>query len=74
MSVSPDMSRGRGILVLWSLQFEVCVVWSEVQWDVWLDKRLMVHTDHPHFRLVNPIRLGSCAARTARMQGIAVEN
>jgi len=39
-SVSPHMSRERGILVLWSLQIEVCVVKSEFQWDVWLDKKI----------------------------------
>jgi hypothetical protein len=34
----------------------------------------MVHTDQPRFRLVNPISLGSCGARKARMQGGALEN
>ena len=34
----------------------------------------MVYTDHPRFRLVNPISLGSCGARKARMQGIDIEN
>jgi len=40
MSVSPDISRETGILLLWSLQFEVCVVRSEFQWDIWLDKKI----------------------------------
>ena len=36
----PHMSRERGILVLWSLQIEVCVLRSEFQRDVWLDKKI----------------------------------
>jgi hypothetical protein len=40
MGLSTHMSRERGILVLWSLQFEVGVVRSEFQWDVWLDKKI----------------------------------
>ena len=40
MSVSPDMSRERAILVLWSLRFEASVIRSEFQWDGWLDEKI----------------------------------
>jgi hypothetical protein len=49
---------GRGI-VLWSLQFEVCVVRSEFQWDVRLDKE--INGSHRpatlHVSESNPLRI-----------------
>ena len=53
------MSRERGILVLWSLQFEVRVVRSEFQWDVWLDKKINGSHRPPTLQVSesNPLRI-----------------